>query len=73
MHSDDRSGMLNQLTQILFDDEVNIRTVEARGDDRQIEAAVIEMTIEVRDKKQLERLVSAMRRVSGVRDIERVY
>jgi guanosine-3',5'-bis(diphosphate) 3'-pyrophosphohydrolase len=73
VHSDDRSGMLNQLTQILFDDEVNIRTVEARGDDRQIEAAVIEMTIEVRDKKQLERLVSAMRRVSGVRDIERVY
>ena len=31
------------------------------------------MTIEVRDKKQLERLVSTMRRVSGVRDIERVY
>ena len=73
VHIDDRSGMLNQLTQILFNDEVNIRSVEARGDDRRIEAAVIEMTIEVRDKKQLERLVSTMRRVSGVRDIERVY
>ena len=32
---------------------------------------VIEMTIDVRDKKQLERLVSAMRRISGVRDVER--
>ncbi len=73
VHTDDRTGMLNQLTQILFSDEVNIRSVEARGDDRRLEAAVIEMTIEVRDKKQLERLVSAMRRVSGVRDIERVY
>jgi GTP pyrophosphokinase len=73
VHSDDRSGMLNQLTQILFDDDVNIRSVEARGDDRLLEAAVIEMTIQVRDKKQLERLVSTMRRVSGVRDIERVY
>jgi (p)ppGpp synthase/HD superfamily hydrolase len=31
------------------------------------------MTIEVRDKKQLERITSAMRRVSGVRDIERVH
>jgi (p)ppGpp synthase/HD superfamily hydrolase len=31
------------------------------------------MTIEVRDKKQLERIVSSMRRVSGVRDIERVH
>jgi (p)ppGpp synthase/HD superfamily hydrolase len=30
------------------------------------------MTVEIRDKKQLERISSAMRRVSGVRDIERV-
>ena len=34
--------------------------------------AIIDMTVEVRDKKQLERVVSAMRRISGVRDIERV-
>ncbi len=73
VHADDRTGILNQLTQILFDDEVNIRSVEARSDDRAIEAAIMEMTIEVRDKKQLERIVSAMRRVSGVRDIERVH
>ena len=73
VHTDDRTGMLNQLTQILFNDEINIRSVEAHGGDRELESAVIEMTIDVRDKKQLERLVSAMRRVSGVRDIERVY
>ena len=30
------------------------------------------MTVEVRDKRQLERVVSALRRISGVRDIERV-
>jgi (p)ppGpp synthase/HD superfamily hydrolase len=30
------------------------------------------VTVEVRDKKQLERVVSAVRRISGVRDIERV-
>ena len=30
------------------------------------------MTLEVKDKKQLERVVSAIRRISGVRDIERV-
>ena len=28
------------------------------------------MTVDVRDKKQLEKLVSAMRRISGVRDVE---
>ena len=34
--------------------------------------AVIDMTLEVKDKRQLERVVSAIRRISGVRDIERV-
>ena len=29
------------------------------------------MTVDVRDKKQLEKLVCAMRRISGVRDVER--
>jgi GTP pyrophosphokinase len=73
VHSDDRTGLLNQLTQILFGEEVNIRSVEARADEKLLDAAVVEMTVEVRDKKQLERLVSTMRRVPGVRDIERVH
>jgi GTP pyrophosphokinase len=33
---------------------------------------VIDVTIDIRDKKQLERIVSSIRRISGVRDIERV-
>jgi GTP pyrophosphokinase len=73
VHTDNRTGMLNQLTQIIFDDDINIRSVEAHADERSLDSAVVEMTIDVRDKKQLEKLVSAMRRVSGVRDIERVY
>ncbi len=73
VRTDDRAGMLNNLTQILFDDNVNIRSVEAHADDRNFDSAVVEMTIEVRDKKQLERLVQAMRRVPGVRDIERIH
>jgi GTP diphosphokinase / guanosine-3',5'-bis(diphosphate) 3'-diphosphatase len=73
IHTDDRTGMLNQLTQILFQDEINIRSVEARAHESRFDAATVEMTIEVRDKKQLERTVGAMRRVPGVRDIERVH
>ncbi len=73
VHTDNRTGMLNQLTQILFDEDINIRSVEAHADERSLDAAVVEMTIDVRDKKQLEKVVGAMRRVSGVRDIERVY
>jgi GTP pyrophosphokinase len=70
--TDDRPGMLNQLTSVLSDENTNIRNLEAKGDLDQ-SGGVVEMTVEVRDKKQLEKLVSAMRRISGVRDVERLY
>lgn len=73
VHTDDRPGMLNQLTSILFDEGSNIRSLEARPDDKRGgDGAIVDMTVEIRDKKQLERIVSAIRRISGVRDIERV-
>lgn len=72
IYTDDRPGMLNQLTSVLFAEQCNIRSLEARGDDRRNgEGAVIDMTIEIKDKKQLERVVSSIRRISGVRDVER--
>jgi GTP pyrophosphokinase len=72
IHTDDRPGMLNQLTSVLSDENTNIRNLEAKGDLDQ-SGGVVEMTVDVRDKKQLEKLVSAMRRISGVRDVERLY
>jgi GTP pyrophosphokinase len=72
VRSDDRPGILNQLTSILSHENSNIRSLEARSDDRRGDGAVVDMTIEIRDKKQLERIVSTMRRISGVRDVERV-
>jgi len=65
--------MLNQLTSALLAEQTNIRSLEARGEDlKSADGAVIDVTIEVRDKKQLEKVVSAIRRISGVKDIERV-
>ncbi len=73
VHSEDRPGMLNQVTTALFNEQTNIRSLEARGDDdRGTDGAIIDITVGVRDKKQLERVVSALRRISGVRDIERI-
>jgi len=73
VQTDDRPGMLNQLTSVLFHEQSNIRSLEARQDDKRTgDGAVVEMTIEIRDKKQLERVVSAVRRIPGVRDVERV-
>jgi|HigsolmetaAR202D_1030399.scaffolds.fasta_scaffold16403_1 (p)ppGpp synthetase, RelA/SpoT family len=73
IYTDDRPGMLNQLTSILFNESSNIRSLEARPDDKRGgDGAIVDMTVEIRDKKQLERIVAAIRRISGVRDIERV-
>jgi guanosine-3',5'-bis(diphosphate) 3'-pyrophosphohydrolase len=72
VRTDDRPGLLNQLTSILSTENTNIRTLEARSDADQNDGAIIEMTVDVRDKKQLEKLIVAMRRISGVRDVERL-
>ena len=73
VYTDDRPGILNQLTSILTAESSNIRTLEARGDHaRRDESAIIDITMDIRDKNQLERVVRAFRRIPGVRDIERV-
>ncbi len=73
VHTDDRPGMLNQLTTVLVNENSNIRSLEARGDDkRNGDGAIVEMTVEVRDKRQLEKVSGSIRRIPGVRDIERV-
>jgi guanosine-3',5'-bis(diphosphate) 3'-pyrophosphohydrolase len=72
IYTDDRPGILHQLTSILHEESSNIRSLEARGDEKRTDSAIIDITMEVRDKKQLERVVSAFRRIPGVRDIQRV-
>src|SRR5215471_16481177 len=74
VYTEDRPGMLNQLTTILFNEQTNIRSLEARSDDkRAVDGASVDMTVEVKDTRQLDRVVSALRRIPGVRDIERVH
>ena len=72
IHTDDRPGMLNQLTAVLFHENSNIRSLEARSDDgRSGDGAIVEMTVEIKDKRQLEKVTGSIRRIPGVRDIER--
>jgi guanosine-3',5'-bis(diphosphate) 3'-pyrophosphohydrolase len=70
VHTNDRPGLLSELTSVLFHENSNIRSLEARQTDS--DGAVVDMTVDVRDKKQLERILGALRRISGIRDIERV-
>lgn len=72
--TDDRPGLLAQFTSILADENCNIRSLEAHLDHKSTEqSAIVDMTIEIRDKKQLDKLTSVLRRVSGVRDVNRLH
>jgi GTP pyrophosphokinase len=71
VRTEDRPGMLSQITTALFTEQTNILSLETHGGETD-GGATIDMTLEVKDKRQLERVVSAIRRISGVRDIERV-
>ncbi len=72
IHTDDRPGMLNQFTSIVAGEGCNIRSLEAHSEHKSAEhGAMVDMTIEVRDKKQLDKLLASLRRISGVRDASR--
>ncbi|MBI4907121.1 MAG: bifunctional (p)ppGpp synthetase/guanosine-3',5'-bis(diphosphate) 3'-pyrophosphohydrolase [Acidobacteria bacterium] len=73
VYSEDRPGMLHEITSIFYNENTNIRSVEARMDDkRSDDSAIVDLTCEVKDKRQMEKIISALRRIPGVRDVERV-
>jgi GTP pyrophosphokinase len=66
---DDRPAMLKQLTAVISDDNINIRNIEARtGDSR----ATIDIVIDIEDVKHLERVMSGMRKIPGIHDVQRL-
>jgi GTP pyrophosphokinase len=65
----DRTGMLKELTAVISDDDTNIRNIDIRHDDDG--EAIIEFIVEAEDVRHLNRMVLALRRVNGVRDVQR--
>ncbi len=67
---DDRAGLLKEFTAIISDDGTNIRSSasSANADG----GATVDFVIETVDVRHLNRLVDKMRRVQGVRDVQRV-
>jgi GTP pyrophosphokinase len=66
---DDRTGMLKELTAVISDDNTNIRGVDIRQDDDG--EAQIEFVVEAQDVRHLNKMVLGLRRVSGVRAVQR--
>jgi GTP pyrophosphokinase len=67
---EDRTGMLKEFTAIISDDGTNIRSVDSKPLEDGL--AVVDFVIETVDLRHLNRLVERLRRVSGVREVQRV-
>jgi GTP pyrophosphokinase len=68
---DDRTGMLKELIAVISDDNTNIRGVEVRQADNG--EAVVEFVVEAEDLHHLNRMVLGLRRVPGVRTVQRAH
>jgi GTP pyrophosphokinase len=66
---DDRTGMLKELTAVISDENTDIRGVDLRRDEEG--EAIIEFLIEAEDLRHLNRMVLGLRRVDGVRAVQR--
>jgi guanosine-3',5'-bis(diphosphate) 3'-pyrophosphohydrolase len=68
---DDRAGMLKEMTAVISDDGTNIRGVDTKstGDSE----AIVEFVLEAEDMRHLTRIVSGLRRLPGVRDVQRAH
>ena len=69
VHCDDRTGMLKELTAVISDENTDIRGVELSRDEEG--GAVIEFLVEAEDVRHLNRMVLGLRRVDGVRQVQR--
>jgi GTP pyrophosphokinase len=69
IHCDDRAGMLKEMTAIISDDNTNIRSVDSNPTENG--EALVEFVVEAEDVRHLTRLVQGLRRVPGVRDVQR--
>ncbi len=69
VYCDDRTGMLKELTAVISDENTDIRGVELRRDEEG--EAIIEFIVEAEDVRHLNRMVLGLRRVPGVRRVDR--
>jgi GTP diphosphokinase / guanosine-3',5'-bis(diphosphate) 3'-diphosphatase len=69
VYCDDRAGLLKNLTAVISDDNTNIRNLDVRTGESQ---AHIDVVVDIEDVKHLERITQNLRKVAGVREVQRV-
>jgi guanosine-3',5'-bis(diphosphate) 3'-pyrophosphohydrolase len=68
--TEDRPGLLADITTVISEAQANIRNLESSGENLH---ARIEIALEVTDRKQLERILTNIKRIPGIFEIERIY
>jgi len=69
LFTDDRFGMLKQITSVISDQNTNIRNIEARtGNGR----ASIDVVLEIADLNHLQQIINGVRKIPGVHDVQRL-
>jgi guanosine-3',5'-bis(diphosphate) 3'-pyrophosphohydrolase len=71
VYCDDRTGMLKELTAVISDDGTNIRGVDSKLGGAS--EAAVDFVVEADDMHHLERIVTGLRRVPGVREVHRAH
>ncbi len=66
---DNRPGMLKQIATVISDANTNIRNIEANTAQ---DSATVEIVADIADVKHLERILAGVRKIPGVRDVQRV-
>ncbi len=66
---DDRTGMLKELTAVISDENADIRGVDLKRNEEG--EAIVEFVVEAEDVRHLNRMVLGLKRVSGVRQVQR--
>ena len=69
--SDDRPGLLADLTQAIAEEGSNIRRIEARSEETK--KGYISISLDTSDLKQLEKILARLKDVPGVREVIRKY
>jgi guanosine-3',5'-bis(diphosphate) 3'-pyrophosphohydrolase len=69
VYCDNRPGMLKQIATVISDANTNIRNIEAKTAE---EAATVEIVADIADLKHLERIITGVRKIPGVRDVQRL-
>jgi len=68
---EDRQGLLAKIVSTVADEKTNIKNVEAET--YETADAKIQIVLAVADRKQMERVIGRIRRIKGVREVERVF